>query len=372
MPPVSILIKPASSGCNIACKYCFYHSIADSRQVANYGIMSQEQLETLVKETIRYADGFACFAFQGGEPTLAGLDFFRKAVELQQKYNTRGLTIQNTIQTNGTLIDEAWARFLGENKFLVGLSLDGPRGVNDFCRVTRQGESIFDQEQKTIELFEKYRVDFNVVSVVTSKTVKRTAGIYRFFREKGYFYQQYIPCLDERYGEHSEFSITPKAYGEFLCNLFDLWYEDFTRGLKIDIRMFSNLAQMAAGYVPEECGMCGKCNTYFVVESDGSVYPCDFYTQDYWKLGTIEDGFAKLYQNPKSRKFMEISHKTEPECKECRYFYLCRGGCRRWRDMKLDGELELNYLCEGYKLFFAHCESRIKLLGEYIRRRMNP
>lgn len=322
------------------------------------------------KKKIRYADGFACFAFQGGEPTLAGLNFFRKTVELQKKYHTKGLTIQNTIQTNGTLIDEEWAMFLGENKFLVGLSLDGPRGVNDFCRVTRQGESIFEKELETIELFRKYKVDFNVVSVVTSKTVDRIPGIYRFFRKKGFFYQQYIPCLDERYGEHSEFSITPKAYGDFLCNLFDLWYEDFSKGLQIDIRMFSNLAQMAAGYAPEECGMCGKCNTYFVVESDGSVYPCDFYTQDHWKLGTVEDGFANLYKSQKSREFMEISHKKEPECKECRYFYLCRGGCRRWRDMRQNGELELNYLCEGYKIFFAHCESRIKLQGEYIKRRM--
>lgn len=370
MPPVSILIKPASSGCNIACKYCFYHSIANSRQVANYGIMSEEQLETLVKETIKYADDFACFAFQGGEPTLAGLNFFKKAVELQQKYNTKNLTIQNTIQTNGTLIDEEWARFLVENKFLVGLSLDGPRGVNDFCRVTCQGESIFDKVLETIALFEKYKVDFNVVSVVTSKTVDRVSGIYNFFKKKGFRYLQFIPCLDEKYGEHGEYSLTPKVYGEFLCKLFDLWYEDFSKGLQIDIRMFSNLAQMAAGYAPEECGMCGKCNTYFVVESDGSVYPCDFYTQDEWKLGSVENGFSNLYKSEKSIKFMEISHKTEPECKECRYFYLCRGGCRRWRDMQLNGELELNYLCEGFKIFFAHCESRINLLGEYIRRRM--
>ncbi len=370
MAPVSILIKPASSGCNIACKYCFYHSIASEREVPNYGIMSEEQLDTLVKETIKYADGFACFAFQGGEPTLAGLDFFKKAVELQQKYNNKNLIIQNTIQTNGTLIDEAWAKFLGKNKFLVGLSLDGPRGVNNFCRVTRQGESIFDKEMETIALFQKYRVDFNVVTVVTAKTVDRISGVYNFFKKKGFQYLQFIPCLDERYGLHGEYSLTPKAYGEFLCKLFDLWYEDFSHGLSIDIRMFSNLAQMAAGYAPEECGMCGQCNTYFVVESDGSVYPCDFYTQDRWKLGTVSDGFWNLYQGKKSTEFMKISHKTEPKCRECPYFYLCRGGCRRWRDMKSNGELELNYLCEGYKIFFEHCESRIKLLGGYIRRKM--
>lgn len=367
MPPVSILIKPASSGCNIACKYCFYHSIADSRKIANYGVMSEQLLEVLVKETISYADEYACFAFQGGEPALAGLDFFQKTVELQRKYNNKKLAIQNTIQTNGTLMDEAWAKFLAKNNFLVGISLDGTRGVNDFCRVTRQGESIFDKEMETIALFEKYKVEFNIVSVVTAKTVNRIPGIYNFFKRKGFRHLQFIPCLDEKYGKKEEYSLTPQMYGEFLCHLFDLWYEDFSNGLLIDIRMFSNLAQMAAGYAAEECGMCGECNTYFVVESDGSVYPCDFYTQDCWKLGRVEDGLKNLYQGQMSKEFMKSSYKTQPECKECSYFYLCRGGCRRWRDLQLNGNLELNCLCEGYKLFFLHSEERIRHLGEYVR-----
>lgn len=366
---VSVLIKPASSGCNIACRYCFYHSIAGTRKIANYGVMSEQQAEILVKEIIAYAQEYACFAFQGGEPTLAGLDFFEKIIQLQQKYNQKNIIIQNTIQTNGTLIDDKWAEFLAKNKFLVGLSLDGPRGINDFCRVTGQGDSIFDKVMNTIELFEKYEVDFNVVSVVTNKSADRVSAIYNFFKRKGFHYLQFIPCLDEKYGEHGAYSLMPEAYGTFLCRLFDLWYEDFSKGLKIDIRMFSNLAQMAAGYAPEECGMCGKCNTYFVVESDGSVYPCDFYTQDEWKLGGVEDGFSNLYKSEKSMTFMKISQEVKKECRNCQYFYLCRGGCRRWRDRKLDGRLEVNYLCEGYKIFFAHCESRIKRLGEYIRRR---
>lgn len=367
MPPVSILIKPASSGCNIACKYCFYHSIASKRKIANYGVMSEQQLEILVKETMDYADEFVCFAFQGGEPTLAGIDFFKKTVELQQKYNNKNLNIQNTIQTNGTLIDEEWARFFAKNKFLVGLSLDGPRGINDFCRVTCQGESIFDKAMETIALFQKYKVEFNVVSVVTAKTVDRTAGVYNFFKRKGFRHLQFIPCLDEKYGEKGAYSLTPKMYGEFLCKLFDLWYEDFLNGLSIDIRMFSNLVQMAAGYAPEECGMCGKCNTYFVVESDGSVYPCDFYTQDNWKLGRVDEGLQNLYKGEKSKEFMKSSYKVQPECKKCPYFYLCHGGCRRWRDLQLDGNLGVNCLCEGYKIFFCHSEQRIRQLAEYIR-----
>ncbi|MGN0483137.1 MAG: anaerobic sulfatase maturase [Lachnospiraceae bacterium] len=369
MRAVSILIKPASSGCNIGCKYCFYHSIARTRKIENYGVMSEQQLETVIKETINYADEFACFAFQGGEPTLAGLDFFKKAVELQKKYNKKNLIIQNTIQTNGTLIDKKWAEFLGKNKFLVGLSLDGPRGVNDFCRTNNQGESIFDKEMETVMLFRENKVEFNIVSVVTAKTVERTAGIYNFFKKKDFRYLQFIPCLDENERKDEKYFLEPEMYGEFLCKLFDLWYEDFLSGPLIEIRMFSNLVQMAAGEEPEECGMCGKCNTYFVVESDGSVYPCDFYTQDNWKLGNVEDGLQNLYNGKKSQEFMKISNKTQSECKECDYFYLCRGGCRRWRDEKLDGNLGVHRLCKGYKIFFEHCEQRIQQLGKSIKER---
>lgn len=365
MPSVSILIKPASSGCNIACRYCFYHAIAENREVCNYGIMSDETLEQLIKAVINYADGFAAFAFQGGEPTLAGLNFYKKVISLQKQYNTKHLQIQNTIQTNGTLIDEEWAKFLSKNHFLVGLSLDGPRGVNDFCRVTRNGDSTFDTLMQTVKLFERYDVAFNVCSVVTAKTAEKIPAIYNFFKQKKFDYLQFIPCLDEKIGEHSEYSLTPQAYGKFLCKLFDLWYADFTKGRQIDIRMFSNYAQMAAGYAPEECGMCGKCNTYFVVEGDGSVYPCDFYTQDMWKLGTIEDGFQALYSSEKSQAFMQASLLKPEECMSCQYEALCRGGCRRWRD-RGDGNLTKNYLCESYQMFFHHCGDRIHKLGEYI------
>ena len=368
MPPVSILIKPASSGCNIACRYCFYHAIAENRCVADYGIMSEETLDRLVRETIAYADGFAAFAFQGGEPTLAGLDFFRKTVELQKKYNTKRLEIQNTIQTNGVLITEEWAKFLAENNFLVGLSLDGPRAVNDYCRVNAAGKSIFDRVIETVKLFRKYNVQFNICTVVTKKTAEKMSSVYNYFKQMGFMYQQYIPCLDEQGGEKSDYSLTPEQYGDFLNKLFDLWYKDFSEGLQIDIRQFSNFAQMAAGYAPEECGMCGKCTTYFVVESDGSVYPCDFYTTDDWRLGDVSEGFGKLYSSEKSLRFMEESVDKPEECRKCSYYSLCRGGCRRWRDV-YGGGLGMNFLCEGYKRFFSHCESRIIKLGDHINSR---
>ncbi|HCJ77119.1 MAG: anaerobic sulfatase maturase [Lachnospiraceae bacterium] len=366
MPAISILVKPASARCNLACKYCFYHSIADSRKVPENELMSNEGAENLVREAIKYATGRLCFAFQGGEPTLAGLSFFQNFVALERKYNTKGLVIENTIQTNGTLIDDEWAQFLAREEFLVGLSLDGPRAMNDYCRINYAGESIFDSIMQTVSLFKKYGVSFNVVSVVTAKTVEKVDGIYRFFQRKGFRYMQFIPCLDETNNGIGDYLLTPEAYGEFLCRLFDLWYEDFMTDRQTEIRMFSNLVKMSAGYAPEECGMCGRCNTYMVVESNGDVYPCDFYTRDEWKLGTVSDGFDKLYRSKKSVQFMKSSSVVQPECKRCEYFSLCRGGCRRWRDMEYNGNLQVNYLCSGYKSFFAYAGKRILQLGKMI------
>lgn len=370
MKAVSILIKPASSLCNIECKYCFYHTIAESREQMSFGIMNYDTLETLVKEAIKYADRYVSFAFQGGEPTIAGLDFFRKAVEFQKKYNNKRLIIENTIQTNGTLITDEWAEFLHDNHFLVGLSLDGPKGIHDYCRIDKNGKGTFEKLNETVKLFDKYKVEYNIVSVVTSKTAEKITSIYNYFRQKNFRYMQFIPCLDANVNAPSEYSLTPEKYGHFLCTLFDLWYKDFMNGENIDIRLFSNYAQMAAGYAPEECGMCGKCTTYFVVEGNGSVYPCDFYAVDEWKLGNVSDGFEALYESEKSQHFMEMSVDKPAECKECEYYSLCRGGCRRWRDTSNNGNIGINYLCEGYKIFLGHCAPKIEKLGEIITRKM--
>ena len=165
MPPISVLIKPASSLCNMRCKYCFYADITDNREVKSYGIMSEETLENLIKKAFEYASGSATFAFQGGEPTLAGLDFYRKLLQLEQKYNVKKIPVQNAIQTNGYVIDEEWAKFLAENKFLVGLSLDGTRDIHDSLRVDAAGKGTFSRVEKTAKLFKKHGVEFNILCV---------------------------------------------------------------------------------------------------------------------------------------------------------------------------------------------------------------
>ena len=374
MPAASILIKPASANCNMDCKYCFYKCLSSHREEYSKGFMKEETLETLVREAIAYADGSLTFAFQGGEPTLAGLDFFQKAVELQQKYNNKKLQIENTIQTNGLLIDEKWARFLGEHRFLVGLSLDGPKKMHDRYRKDAGGQDTFARIMHSVQLLEQYQVDYNVVTVVTNDTAKQASFLYKFWKRNHYPFVQFIPCMDEikrqdGTQERSIYAVESEQYGKFLCELFDLWYADFAAGETMDIRMFSNLAQMAAGYPAEECGMNGCCNCYFVVEGDGSVYPCDFYCMDAWKLGTVNDGFVQMKTSEKAKAFVEASRPVCAACQECPYFSLCRGGCRRWREPFVDGKPGLNQLCSAYRMFFAHTAERMERLGAYIRQK---
>lgn len=376
MPAASILIKPSSANCNIDCKYCFYKCLSSNRAEYSKGFMQEETLRQLIKQAVDYADHHLTFAFQGGEPTLAGLDFFRRAVALQREYNTKNLTIENTIQTNGILIDEAWAQFLAENHFLVGLSLDGPRKLHDRYRTDAKEHPTFEKVMHTAGLFNRYGVDYNILSVVTNESAAKASYLYHFYKRNGFPFVQLIPCMDERTrtdgGKGNPYAVEPQQYGRFLNELFDLWYEDFCSGAQMDIRMFSNLAQMAAGYPPEECGMNGCCTCYFVVEGDGSVYPCDFYCFDDWKLGTLASPFAELLVSDRAKAFLESSNHMADKCKSCPHVSLCRGGCRRWRETTGNGALGVSYLCPAYEMFFSHCSQRIEKLGQMIIQRYGP
>ena len=196
MPAISIMMKPASGLCNMNCDYCFYTDETSKRQLASYGIMSLSTLEEILKKTLTFAEGSCSVLFQGGEPTLAGLDFFKSVIELEKKWNVNQVFIQNSIQTNGILINDEWADFFHTNNFLVGLSLDGTNEVHDICRKTSGGRGTFDRILRTVSLFEKHKVEFNILTVVTKHTISHTKEIYSFYKEKGFEWQQYIPCLN--------------------------------------------------------------------------------------------------------------------------------------------------------------------------------
>lgn len=370
MPPIHLLIKPSSGACNLRCRYCFYHDVMENREQAFLGFMSPEIQEHLIQKALERADGQCTFAYQGGEPTLIGLDYFKRAAELEAKYNRKGVTIHHAIQTNGYALDEEWARFFVENRYLVGLSMDGTQQTHDRYRVDPAGEGTFRQVQRTARMFDRFGVEYNILTVVNGQTAKKIQSIYTFYKKNGYRYLQFIPCLDplgEEPGSR-EYSLTPKAYGEFLCLLFDLWYRDLMAGEEISIRQFDNYIQMLLGYPPESCGMSGVCSFQNVVEADGGVYPCDFYVLDEYCLGNLNrDSFEDLERRRKELQFVEESRAVDPDCGQCRWYPICRGGCKRYREPRTEqGVLRKNFFCESYQMFFAHSISRMEEIARYV------
>ena len=372
MPPLSLLIKPASGNCNLRCKYCFYNSLVESRNAPSYGMMKDETLELLVKRGLEHAENACTFAFQGGEPTLTGLDFYKKLLEYQKKYNSKKIRIHNAIQTNGMVIDDTWAEFFAKNNFLVGISLDGPKEIHDMNRIDKGDSGSFTRVMNAIGYFDKHKVEYNILTVVNAATSRHISKVYHLFKKKGFNYLQFIPCLDpldEEPGGY-EYSLTPEKYTYFLKTLFDLWYEDIMKGNKISIRYFDNLVGLVMGYPPESCGMAGFCGNYFVVEGDGSTYPCDFYVIDQWELGNISQmGFAEMKNSATAVKFVEASKHIDPNCRECAWFQLCRGGCRRSREPFINELPVLNYFCSSYKEFFSYAGERIEKISQFLMRR---
>jgi len=372
MPPLQLLIKPASGMCNLRCRYCFYYDVTQNREQESYGLMSRETLENLVRKSLEYGEKSCGFAFQGGEPTLAGLDFYRELVEFVEKYNKKNLPISYSIQTNGYGLGEEWAEFFARNQFLVGISLDGVKATHDSQRLTPRGEGSFAGVMKTIELFNKNKVEYNILTVVNAKTAAKIRRIYEFYKKNNFHYQQYIACLDPLTEEPGsrDYSLTPEAYGQFLIDLFDLWYLDLQQGTQPYIRQFENAVGILAGYAPESCEQRGVCSVQHVVEADGSVYPCDFYVLDPFRLGNLnEDSFEEIDQSPAGEAFVKASLDRTEKCRACPYFYVCRGGCRRHRALGDGAVMGDNYFCKSYQMFYDAVLPRMEQIGAMLRRR---
>lgn len=354
-----LLIKPASSLCNMRCQYCFYADVAAHREVPSFGLMSEQTMRTLVEKSLGDAVASCTFAFQGGEPTVRGLDFFKSFCAAVREYNTRDIPVHYAMQTNAYILDEAWAEFFKQEHFLLGVSLDGTVRTHNKNRLGREHEGTFRRVWDSIKLLQAYDVDFNILTVVSADTARAIDKIYPFFMSKGLYYQQYIPCLDPLGEERGlyPYSLTPELYGDFLIALFDLWAADVRRGQFVYIRFFENLVGMLKGFPPESCGMIGCCQPQVVVEADGGVYPCDFYVLDEYKIGDINtDSFADFEEKRKETGFVQISLPADPACTDCPYAFLCRGGCRRDREPALpdEGRMSLNYFCPAFKRFYEH------------------
>lgn len=367
MPDRNLLIKPVSGHCNMQCSYCFYCDETGKRKTQSYGFMSEETLEQMIQKALADSNEECTFGFQGGEPTLRGLPFFQKAVQLQKEYNRNHIRIHNAIQTNGYELEEEWIDFFKQNQFLVGISLDGNQFTHDLYRKGKDAGDSFEKVLASVERLKAAGVDFNLLTVVTAQTAKRISRIYDFYRQQNYDYLQFIPCLNPM-GEEKQrydYTLTDKLYGQFLRTLFDLWYQDVKQGRFVHIQQFENYILMLYRQPPVVCGMSGVCTCQNVVEADGTVFPCDFYALDEYRLGNIkENSFEELERKRKELGFIEHSQKLPESCKNCRYLALCGNGCRRYRMENGDGELQ-NRFCQAYFEFFEYSIERLEELAAY-------
>lgn len=359
MPPISVLIKPSSGMCNMTCDYCFYCDETQKRTQESYGFMSEATLKNVIRKTMLRAEGTACYTFQGGEPTLRGLDFFEKVLFYQKQYNKKGVQVYNSLQTNGLFMDETWCRFLRENRFLTGISLDGIQKTHDACRHSRKDNApTFDRICKSIALLETHHVEFNILTVVNQTVAQNIQEIYAFYKRQKWNYQQYIACLDplkEPHGQNS-YSIPPESYGQFLTELFRLWYKDWKKNRQPYIRQFENYIAILLGQLPESCDQRGTCSIQYAVEADGSVYPCDFYMTDEYRLGNFnENRLDEIDAKRREISFWERSLLLDQSCKLCTYYSLCKGGCQRNRDWNPETKTYQNYFCQSYRMFFDSC-----------------
>ena len=329
---MNLMIKPVSGRCNLNCRYCFYME-GHTQGCA----MTAEDARTLLERALpRIAGGYP-LVFQGGEPLLAGHAYFEAVFSLLRE---RGLQVPVFIQTNGTLIDGRFARLFAENHALVGVSLDGIRQTHEAYR------SDFDRVMAGIRHLQDAGCEFNILSVVTGTLAEHVDEVWAFYREQGFDFQQYIPCISTPPGR----LLSSGQYGAFLCRLFDLWKADYERGRYVYIRFFENMLLLLSGCPPEECGANGVCSPQLLVESNGDVYPCDFYVEDKYRLGNLHtDPLRTLEQRLAQSGFIASSYALPEQCAACRYLSLCRGGCRRYRDA--DG---LFIHCEAYRQFFEH------------------
>ena len=366
MPAIYLLIKPASGNCNLRCRYCFYADEMENRSFPSRGKMEPAVMRAMIDRAWEYADGAVTFAFQGGEPTLAGLPYYRDFLSyVQTRQREKRLKVQYILQTNGTLLNEAWADLFAAHHFLIGISLDGTKELHDRYRVDPQGKGTYNRVMTAIRLLEKKGVTYNILTVVTGQMAHSAGKVWNFFQKNHFAYQQYIECLDpigEEPGKRA-YSLTPARYGEFLKTSFDCWYQEIKAGHFAYNRYFENLLLILSGQSPESCSMQGVCGRQWVIEADGSVYPCDFYALDAWRLGNVtEETFAEMAERREKLAFVEVSREVPEACRVCRWYRLCRNGCRRLRETGAEGRYGCNYFCSAYREFFEYAYPRLEEL----------
>jgi len=368
----SIVIKPIGSFCNLQCEYCFYldkHNLYEGPPSTHR--MSDATLEKIIKDMFACSDA-PTFIWQGGEPTVMGLEFFQKVVAIQRLYAKNG-SYSNALQTHGMLLNEAWADFLRSENFLVGISLDGPAHVHDRYRKDRQGNGTFQRVFENVQMLLSKGVLVNILATVSDYSVKYPREIYKFFVDNGLLFMQFSPLV-ERDSQNlkiaAQYSVNAKDYGQFLSKLFDCWLKDFDFDRlkqKTSIRFFDSLIQYYIGMVPDHCALHKMCNDYLVVEHNGDLFSCDFLVSKGSRIGNLHEvSLENAFFSTSHVAFGKRKADYGMECQQCRWLHLCYGGCikDRSRDPRDKGH---NHFCESYKFFFKRADSHFKKLATLYR-----
>jgi uncharacterized protein len=380
-PAFHLLAKPTGAICNLACEYCFFLS-KEALYPGSTFHMTDQMLETYIRQLVEsHRVPEVTVAWQGGEPTLMGLDFFRRSIELEEKYRKPGTEILNTIQTNGTLLDDEWCTFFRERGFLVGISIDGPRGLHDAYRVNKGGRPTFDQTMRGLRLLQKHGVEFNVLTTIHAANGDQPLEVYGFLRdEAGAKFIQFIPIVerDNQTGFQEGNTVTARSvsaenYGRFLIAVFEEWVRrDVGR---VFVQMFDVALANWVGAPPGLCVHAPTCGTALALEHNGDLYSCDHFVEPKHLLGNIaRNPMIQLIGSRQQHRFGQDKLDTLPRhCRECDVRFACHGGCPKDRFTDTpDGEPGLNYLCAGYKAFFRHVDGPMRIMAGLLRRGEAP
>ncbi len=359
MKPFTLLIKPASADCNLRCPYCFYLGTQGLYPSPYPRRMSPEVLHRLISTYMATDQPQYVFGWQGGEPTLMGVDFFREVTRLQQHYGRPGSVVTNGLQTNGTLLDDALAAHLAEYRFLVGVSLDGPAELHDHYRRDPRGQGSHAAVLDSLARLRRHHVEHNVLTLVTNANVTQAVRVYRYLLDQGISYHQYIPCVEfDPRGRPLPWTVTGEQWGQFLVALFEEWWTD--RDV-VSVRLFDALLARLLGQSAPLCHLGTDCLQYFVVEYNGDVYPCDFFVTAETRLGSIgEDSWEALQQSPAYREFGAAKAQWHERCSTCNYLRWCAGDCLKHRYRTGRNPRALSWLCAGWQQFYAHALPRLR------------
>ena len=334
--------------------------------------MSAAILEKLVSGYMATDQACYAFAWQGGEPLLMGLDFFRQVTDLQNQYGRPGVTVQNSLQTNGILITDVLAKHFLRYRFLLGVSLDGPESMHDMYRVNAAGAGSFSAVWRGIECLRRNNVDFNILTLVTQANIRRGREVYQYLCEHGLLFQQYIPCVEvDAHDELLPYGISGEAWGEFLCAIYDQWIRHDTR--RVSIRLFDSILNIMVDNQYVDCAMRPACDTYFVVEHNGDIFPCDFFVEPRWRLGNITTTpWNGLFAGQLQQQFSRRKSNWNAACSACEWRPYCAGDCPKHRPASAGDTRPISRLCQGWKMFYTHAYPGFQRLADQLRKERLP